>query len=364
MALYDLVFKGGGAKGNAFVGALETFYAAGHQHRCLVGTSAGAITAVLLGAGYTPAEMLAAATETVPGTNDPVFSTFMDAPQRSDFTKEDIDNSDTMRILRMSPLPDTVERLLGGTLVETLLRVDLYRELYSFNECGGFYAGSAFLAWFRERLNQKGLSPDITWRDFAARTREDVSVVTSDTTQKEEVVLNHRTAPDCPVALSVRMSMSIPFVWREMVWQEKWGKYQGREKTDHIFVDGGVLSNFPLRLVTERVPEIMGNLDPDAAGTIGLFLDATIPADGKDGGAPRPRLRVADRVTRLIDTMTDAEDQRVMAAYPACVCRIPVGGFGTTEFRMSAERQAVLIKSGRDAMANYLGSTKKTSAAA
>ena len=365
MALYDLVFKGGGAKGNAFVGALQAFYAEGHRHRSLVGTSAGAITAVLLGAGYTPEEMLAAATETLPGTNEPVFTTFMDAPQRSEFTKDDIDKSDTMRILRMSPLPDPVERMLGGTLVETLLKLDLYRELYSFNECGGFYAGSAFLQWFREKLNQKGLSPDITWRDFAARTREDVSVVTSDTTAKQEVVLNHRTAPDCPVAMSVRMSMSIPFVWREIVWDPKWGKYQGGEKAGHIFVDGGVLSNFPLRLVTQRIPEIMGDTDPDAAGTIGLYLDATVPADGKkEGDSPRPRLRVADRVTRLIDTMTDSADQQVMAAHPACVCRIPVGGFGTTEFRMSAERQDILINSGRSAMTNYLVSIKVSSAAA
>jgi NTE family protein len=60
MAQFDLVFEGGGAKGSVFVGALEVFYAAGHQHARLVGTSAGAITAAFLAAGYTPAEMLAA----------------------------------------------------------------------------------------------------------------------------------------------------------------------------------------------------------------------------------------------------------------------------------------------------------------
>jgi NTE family protein len=360
MALYDLVFKGGGAKGNAFVGALQAFYEDGHKHRCLVGTSAGAITAVLLGAGYTPTEMLTAATETLPGTNNPVFTTFMDAPPEGEFTKADIEKSDTMRLLRSKLVPDAAENLV----MKTLLKLDLYRELYSFNECGGFYAGNAFLCWFREKLNQKGLSPDITWRDFHAHTREDVSVVTSDTTGKEEVILNHRTAPDCPVAMSVRMSMSIPFVWREIVWEEKWGRYRNHEKAGHIFVDGGVLSNFPLRLVTEPSVEMEG-IDPNAAGTIGLFLDATIPPDGKkDAATPRPRLRVADRVTRLIDTMTDADDQRVIAAHPACVCWIPVGGFGTTEFRMSAERQEMLINSGRTAMTNYLVGLKTRSAAA
>jgi predicted acylesterase/phospholipase RssA len=262
-----------------------------------------------------------------------------------------------MRLLRMSPvpLPGFVEEKLIGTLLD----LDLYRELFSFNECGGFYSGNAFVGWFRQKLSAKGLSPDITWQDFAAKTGADVSVVTSDTQEKEEVVLNHRTAPNCPVAMSVRMSMSIPFVWREILWDPQWGQYRGRDKAGHIFVDGGVLSNFPLRLVTDSSPEvvaIMGNTDPNAAGTIGLYLDATIPADGASGPVTRrPRLAVADRVTRLIDTMTDSADQQVMAARPSDVCRIPVGGYGTTEFRMSAERQARLIRSGRDAMTAYLG---------
>ena len=45
MATFDIVFEGGGAKGTAFVGALEVLFGAGHKHRRLVGTSAGAITA-------------------------------------------------------------------------------------------------------------------------------------------------------------------------------------------------------------------------------------------------------------------------------------------------------------------------------
>ena len=51
----------------------------------------------------------------------------------------------------------------------------------------------------------------------------DLSLVVTDTTNREMLVLNHRTAPDVPVAMAVRMSMSIPFVWREVVWQKEWG---------------------------------------------------------------------------------------------------------------------------------------------
>jgi NTE family protein len=181
-------------------------------------------------------------------------------------------------------------------------------------------------------------------------------------------VLNSRTAPDCPVAESVRMSMSIPFVWREMIWQDSWGRYRNNSKTDHIFVDGGVLSNFPLRLVVERdaeVVEIMGTTDPDAAGTIGLLLDESVDVPGAGvSDTRRPRLRTADRVTRLVDTMMGTSDMEVMRQYPKFICRIPVGGYGTTEFRMSPERMALLIKSGHAAMTEYLNQRRMASAVA
>jgi predicted acylesterase/phospholipase RssA len=60
---YDLVFEGGGAKGMVFVGACAEFFRRGHEFDRLLGTSAGAITAALLAAGYPPDEMLAALTE-------------------------------------------------------------------------------------------------------------------------------------------------------------------------------------------------------------------------------------------------------------------------------------------------------------
>ena len=65
---YDMVFEGGGAKGSAFVGALEEFFGAGLRPRRLIGTSAGAIAATLLAAGYTPPELLAAMGERDPKT--------------------------------------------------------------------------------------------------------------------------------------------------------------------------------------------------------------------------------------------------------------------------------------------------------
>jgi predicted acylesterase/phospholipase RssA len=308
----------------------------------------------LLGAGYSAAELLQATAETLPGTTNPVFTTFMDAPKLGDFDAAQISNSQTMDLMEKAHVPGFAAR----DMLDLALRVDLFRELFSFNECGGFYTGDAFLAWFRSKLQAKGLDPDLTWSQFAPQTGSDVSVVTSDVTEPEMLVLNERTAPQVPVALAVRMSMSIPFVWREMIWDTAWGTYRGRNKVDHIFVDGGVLSNFPLELVAESNPEIieiMGNTDPNGAGTLGLMLDQSIAVPGaQNSQTPRPRLRTADRVTRLIDTMTGTSDAEIMRKYPKLICHLPVGGYGTTEFRMSQDRMNRLIDAGRNAMTAYL----------
>ena len=84
---YDLVFEGGGAKGMAFVGSVAELLKAGHTHDRLLGTSAGAITATLLAAGYTVDEMNAALMEQEDGK--PVFSGFMGRPE--DFTDAEIE---------------------------------------------------------------------------------------------------------------------------------------------------------------------------------------------------------------------------------------------------------------------------------
>ena len=53
----DGVFEGGGVKGIGLVGAASAIEAAGYEFVNLAGTSAGAIVATLLAAGYSAAEL-------------------------------------------------------------------------------------------------------------------------------------------------------------------------------------------------------------------------------------------------------------------------------------------------------------------
>jgi NTE family protein len=53
----DLVFEGGGVKGIGLAGAFAALEQNGFTHKSVAGTSAGAITAALVAAGYSSAEL-------------------------------------------------------------------------------------------------------------------------------------------------------------------------------------------------------------------------------------------------------------------------------------------------------------------
>jgi predicted acylesterase/phospholipase RssA len=245
-----------------------------------------------------------------------------------------------------------------------LLNVRGYCHLFSLVECGGFFAGDNFLEWLIEKLAAKGVAADTTFGSFFANTGRDLSLLGSDTSDVEMLVLNHRTAPDLPLARAVRMSMSIPFVWREVVWDQSWGLYRGREKTGNIIVDGGVLSNFPIRYIDVQpeddpeIAEIMGNTDASGAQNLGLLIDETLPVAGAVNTAKPPLLvghsRTIQRISRLVDTLTGANDNSEIRSHEAEICRLPAKGYGTTEFEMSQDRLNALVEAGRTAMHAHL----------
>jgi predicted acylesterase/phospholipase RssA len=363
MALYDAVFEGGGAKGIAFAGALEALHEAGHELRRVIGTSAGAITATLCAAGYTPAEMLRAVSERL-ADGRPRFAAFMDIPRSESFPPEVRQSSIAMKVFRDVDLPfvpGSLESVADDRLLDALLRNPIYSRLFSFVECGGFYEGGEFRRWLAEKLAAKGIAATDTLAQMFVKTRRDVSLVVSDVSDMEMLVLNHRTAPDLPVVWAVRMSMSIPFVWQEVVWKKEWGLYVNREKAGNIMVDGGLLSNFPIRFVAaldDGVRAIMGDTDPGGAGNLGLIIDEkqAVPGARDDPRTPQTftSVRTIQRVSRLLDTMMRASDNEMILRYAPEICRLPAKGYGTLEFDMQGERLEVFLAAARDALKRHL----------
>lgn len=368
-AVYDLVMEGGGAKGMAFVGAAQYMQEKGVRSGRLLGTSAGAITAALLAAAYTAEEMLAALSEKEDG--QPVFAGFLGTPPP--FTKEEIQGSalrDFLRSVDLPYVPGFLEDKVDEAINDALLRWPANRNLYAFVERGGWFSADKFLDWMGKKLDEgtyNGTGPHhgkprafskMTLAEFYAATERDLSVVVSDTTAGRIRVLNHRTAPNCPLIWAVRMSMSIPLVWQEVVWQGGWDAYMEKAALkDSIIVDGGMLSNFPLELFLSRekfVADLMG--EPTGGRVLGLLLDdaLALPGDAPAaattaGGLDLMKLRSVQRVLRLVNTMMTAHDKLVLDNYERLVVRLPAKGYGAVEFGMSDEKRDRLVKAGYDA---------------
>jgi predicted acylesterase/phospholipase RssA len=362
---YDLVFEGGGAKGMAFVGACEELFDRGHTFGRLLGTSAGAITATLLAAGYKPDEMRNVLTEMKDGV--PVFSTFMGLPRA--FTDAEIEAGATLKLLRgidFTFVPNRMESTIDLEIAKALARNESTRPAVALIERGGWYSADAFVAWLREkldcgnRLDTPRRFSGLTMSEFFEATDVELSLVASDTTDARLLVINRHTAPECPVLYAVRMSMSIPLVWDEVVWQRSWGSYLGADISGHAIVDGGILSNFPIELFISDQAHITSLMGPKQENPIiGMLIDENMPVQEAVCGAfvkvdvDLRELALVQRLRRLVDTMTTANDKMIIEQYEELVVRMPAKDYGTTEFDMSETRRDALVSAGRRAMAEY-----------
>lgn len=186
----NLVFEGGGVKGIAYLGAMQVLKQKGilKDIERVGGTSAGAINAVLFALGYTHAEQ-----ETILKKLD--FNNFMD---------------DSWGIVR-----DT-DRLINKF---------------------GWYKGDFFHNWVSKLIKKKLGDPNATFLDLSEAGKPDLYVYGTNLSTRFGEVFSQEHTPNTRIADAVRISMSIPLFFAAV-----------RNARDDVYVDGGVLNNYPVKL--------------------------------------------------------------------------------------------------------------------
>jgi NTE family protein len=311
--LADLVLEGGGVKGVGLAGAYVALREAGYTAANVAGTSAGAITAALIASDFPPEELERIVME-------------LDYRQFEDKGWED-----------KLPLFEKTASLL--------------RDL-------GIYEGNRFAEWMRELLAKQDVH---TFADLVRDPAEDdpryryrLQVIASDVTNRRLLVLPRDAGllgvkpDDLEVAYAVRMSMSIPIFFEPV-------RHLNTETNEeHVIVDGGMLSNYPVWLFDARdgeVPEwpTFGLLlvEPETREHLGMRIEP--PRKERGVGA------LIDYLKSMAQTMMAAHDRLyVEQADFARTIPIPTLGVGTTEFGLSLERRRALFESGRTATASFL----------
>lgn len=246
-------------------------------------------------------------------------------------------------------------------------------------DLGGWYSADRFVTWATEKLNIGEVNDrprrfgDLTLREFYNQTQVELTLVDADTTWSRVLWLNHRTAPDCPVVYAARMSMSVPFIWPEVEWQEDWGPHNSwnpatcqlepNDIAGYMVVDGGFLSNFPIALFLANSPDVTAVVGhAETKDVLGLLIDESleVPRRPSRAGTFPPALSTLSfvhRLKRLVNTATGAHDNLAKILYKANVVRLPAGGYETTQFDMTDEERAALVNAGREAMRAFLAKT-------
>ena len=198
----DGVFEGGGVRGIGHVGAACVMEQAGYRFCRLAGSSAGAIVAALLAAGYDCGEL-----------------------------KREMGRADYRRMRGR----DRLDRL--GTLgkgASLLLHLGIYDTVY-------------LGQWVRELLQNKGVE---TFGDLKGTGRQ-LKITASDVTARKLLIfpdslMEFGRDPDSfPVWEAVRMSAGIPIYFEPCRLSDRRGR-------THLIVDGGLLSNYPIWLFDGR----------------------------------------------------------------------------------------------------------------
>lgn len=302
--LADAVFEGGGVKGIGLVGAVVAAEERGYRWMNLAGTSAGAIVAALLGAGYTGLEL-----------------------------REILLELDYRRFRD----PWLLGRLpVAGPAISLCLRL-------------GLYEGDVLEEWLRRLLGARRVRTfgDLVLPDAGGepRFRYRVQVIAADVSRGELLVLPadaraYGINPDrLDVARAVRMSASLPYFYRPM--RLRYGGPAGAGGQVSYIVDGGLLSSFPVWLF-----DVPG---PPPWPTFGFRL--VEPSMGR----PRRITGPVSLLTALVGTMLEAHDARhIRERDHVRTIAIPTLGVGTVEFDLDRRRAEALYRAGLEAGRRFL----------
>lgn len=325
----NLIFEGGGVKGIAYAGAMEVLEEKGILKNIIRvgGTSAGAINAVLLGLGYSNAE-----TKKILSELD--FNKFLD---------------DSWGFVR-----------------------DAKRLVEDF----GWHKGDFFREWVSEKIHRKTGNSEATFMDIHNQRKEkgfrDIYMIGVNLSTRFAEVFSREHTPRMPLADAVRISMSIPLFFAAK-----------KSHRGDIYVDGGLLNNYPVKLFDRK--KYLSSEDLDAHSempnyykdhnnalkkkkinvssylynkeTLGFRLDSAKEiAVFRDQAEPESH-KIDDFFSYtwgLIATIMESQaSQHLHSDDWHRTVYIDTLGVGTTEFDLDAAKKKALIKSGKDNAVRY-----------
>ncbi len=239
----NLVLEGAGVRGLAYAGAFAGLQENGLLQNIekIVGTSSGAIAGMLLALGYSPEELL--------------------------------------KILQNLPVQQFND---GGW--------GIAGKYFRFKKRFGIYKGKAFENWLQKKLKQKAGNSSLSFGQLHElhlqnNLYKDLYCTGTNLSKQRLEIFSWETTPNMSIAKAVRISSGVPLYFEPIVLDDDYRSIAKKDSSSYrnYFVDGGILSNYPIGLFDScRIAGRQAVLCEDAIfnqQTIGIKLERGVQID-------------------------------------------------------------------------------------
>lgn len=145
---------------------------------------------------------------------------------------------------------------LGYTYVEQKMLLDEIKiiKLFNFYDINLNYFKNKFAIDNGQKISKfinllilkKFGKANITFKDLYIKTNINLIITGSCLDKQELVYFNYLDTPDMPLEIALRITYSIPFVFDKVIYKK------------NIYVDGGLLNNFPIDYFEKNIEETLG----------------------------------------------------------------------------------------------------------
>ena len=172
-------------------------------------------------------------------------------------------------------------------------------------------------------IQQKGFDPYITLKELYEITKKKIIFTTVCVNTKELCYLSHDTYPELPILISVRMSMSIPFIFTPI-------KYK-----NYLYIDGGCFNNYPI------------NLFIDSNDVLGILL-----VDNKDIVENIDNFETY--ILNVLWCIFNGKNHVISQLYNNNTIKIVIDSISTIDYSISADKKDELFLKGYNSVLNKL----------
>lgn len=138
--------------------------------------------------------------------------------------------------------PDEMYTLMDELHLENMMDIRMNKFFKDY----GVDNGNKIEEMFKQFIKDKNYNENITLLQLYENTKKDFIIVTTCLNTIQPVYLNHKTHPNLPLSMAIRMSISIPFYYTPVL-------YNGM-----TFADGGCSDSFPIQLFKDDLDTVIG----------------------------------------------------------------------------------------------------------